>query len=207
MCQFSLQQQISAGATCFPVGERKSGIAYETGGDGAWDREVERCAVCIRIIGWLRRMRFGGIASKRHKRCTRDGENDDGKVQGTRAQNLHSKTMPTTTGDTQADEHVSSDREQAKGNEYESDATVEYPFPTCPFMPGDIVLVAARTGAGVNKPGGVGKVTTIIEEAGTATVAYLIGRKRKEKNISFEDMAQYNLGPRESRSTCKKNCE
>ena len=59
----------------------------------------------------------------------------------------------------------------------------------------------------VNKPGGVGKITTIIEMAGTATVVYLIGRKRKEKNISFEDMAQYNLGPRESRSTCKKNCE
>ena len=78
-----------------------------------------------------------------------------------------------------------------------------YPFPTCPFMPGDIVLVAARTGPRMNKAGGVGKVAKVDEEAATATVVYLIGRKRTEKNIPFEDMVQYNLGPRGSRR--KKN--
>ena len=102
-----------------------------------------------------------------------------------------------------ADEDISSEREHDDGNEYDSDATVTYPFPTCPFMPGDIVLVAARTGPRMNKAGGVGKVAKVDEEAATATVVYLIGRKRTEKNIPFADMVQYNLGPRVSRR--KKN--
>ena len=70
-------------------------------------------------------------------------------------------------------------------NEYDSDATVPYPMYTCPFMPGDVVLVSARTGLGMNKPGGIGKVAEVNEKARTATVEYLTGHKRTEQNVPF----------------------
>jgi hypothetical protein len=100
----------------------------------------------------------------------------------------------------------STDEEEDVGGDkymHDSDATVTYPIPTSPglpwFMPGDIVRVSPRTWPGVNKPGGVGKVLSVDETTATATVEYVIGRKRMESRVPFEFMEEYNLGPRERR--------
>ena len=82
---------------------------------------------------------------------------------------------------------------------YDSDATVTYPFPSALFMPGDIVRVAPRTWPGVNRLGGVGKVLSVDETADTASVKYLIGRKRTEHDVHFEYIENYDLGPRDKR--------
>ena len=88
-------------------------------------------------------------------------------------------------------------------------ATVPYPMPTSPglpwfmpgdmvmvrFMPGHMVMVTPRTWPGVNKLGGVGKLLSVDETAATATVEYVIGRRRTESNVPFEFMKEYSLSP------------
>ena len=96
-------------------------------------------------------------------------------------------------------QNLTKEEEDNDKTEYDSDATVPYPFPTCPYMPGDIVLVEHRTWPGTNKPGGVGRLLRVDETTATATVSYVIGRKRTEDLVPFEFMEEYKLEPRKSR--------
>ena len=69
-------------------------------------------------------------------------------------------------------------------------------MPTPAFKVGDLVAVRSRTWPGVNKPGGTGRITALVEGGAKANVKYLLGGSERAVPLEFVSSSDVMGGAR-----------